>query len=207
MQLPIHNSAIIFCSTTIKSKLTCPWLNPCHRCAPKPVPAPTESSPSLSSSTGILKNYPLSAAQTSETHHEGHQTEWILWAFPVVIVGALPPATGRGLSSSRRQRAPLAVGGSARAHATAPLRRITRGMTSAVSEKRAWRFTFPISSKRCDYVPRNGLPAPVYPLPGVLRSSAGRLLNLEAPHNWLSKRIVSTFFSHKDIQLPQCTDW
>jgi len=50
-------------------------------------------------------NYPLSAAQTSKTHYEGHQVEWVLRAFPIAAISVLPSATGRGLSWSLSQRA------------------------------------------------------------------------------------------------------
>lgn len=45
-------------------------------------------------------NYPLSAAQTSKTHREGHQKPWIRGAFPVAVVSVLPSAAGWGLSVS-----------------------------------------------------------------------------------------------------------
>lgn len=95
-------------------------------------------------------------------------------------------------------------------YTTTHLRWITQGMASAITEKRAWRFTCPTSSKRCDYCPWNSLSIPIYPLYSVL-SWTVRLLNPETlrfPHNLLSKRFISIFLSQRlPSTLMYCLIW
>lgn len=206
MQLPICSSIIRFYSTTRKSKLLCLWLNTCQLCTQ----SPPWQSPRSSCHGAQDFWWIIPCLQFRPQKH-------IVWAatYPQCLscccgqcfaicqqTRSLRTAQWARCSTSAVSRS--ACDGSSCSCTSIHPPWTTQGTASATSEKKAWRLIFPPSCKRCGYVPWNSFSFPCCPSHSVLLSWRGRLLNFKThrpPCNWLSKRILSIFVSHKAIQL------